>query len=149
MSSNLSYEEMMEKYMTVHIFKLSIFRLQFMKKINILGNIREYMLKHKEQEISKINWLFDLDFETLTLNLDIKMVVNDRMHFCIRLNLKNERDNSPDGERKERHQIEIDGDGHEQEHYQIYYFENCTLNLETDLTRSMRTKSVDEDTGKL
>jgi hypothetical protein len=53
--------------------------------------------------MSKIHWLFDLSLEDLTNNLDIKMVVNDRMHFCIRLNLKNKREYYRNGERKERH----------------------------------------------
>ena len=57
--------------------------------------------------MTKIPWLFDLDIKALRENLDMKMVINDRMHFCIRLNLKNEREYHTDGEvfgeRKERH----------------------------------------------
>ena len=82
--------------------------------------------------MDKINWLFDLDIQALKHAFDMKMVVNDRMHFCVRLNIKNEREYDLNGQRKDRHQIEIDGEGHQLENHQIYYFENCTYNLESE-----------------
>ena len=99
----ITSEQWIKEYTTVYIFKLSIFRLQLMKSINIISNIKDYITDQKPESMSKIHWLFDLSLEDLTNNLDIKMVVNDRMHFCIRLNLKNKREYYRNGDRKERH----------------------------------------------
>ena len=85
----LSPEQMIKEYTTVYIFKLSIFRLQLMKSINIINNLEKYLTNNQPDDLQKIFWLFNLEFEELTNNLDMKMVVNDRMHFCIRINLKN------------------------------------------------------------
>jgi hypothetical protein len=74
-----------------------------LKKINIIGNIRSYLISKNNGDLQKIGWLFDTDLEALVMNMDMKMVINDRMHYCVRLNLKNKRDNEPNGERKERH----------------------------------------------
>ena len=85
----LSPEQMIKEYTTVYIFKLSIFRLQLMKSINIINNLEKYVTNNQPDDLQKIFWLFNLEFEELINNLDMKMVVNDRMHFCIRINLKN------------------------------------------------------------
>jgi hypothetical protein len=43
----MSIEQMIEAWMTVHIFELIIFRFRPVKKINIYSNIKDYMLKNK------------------------------------------------------------------------------------------------------
>jgi hypothetical protein len=51
----------MEKYMTVYIYKLSIFRMQPIKKIKILYNLKNYLLSQGEsgrEDIEKLSWLF-------------------------------------------------------------------------------------------
>jgi hypothetical protein len=39
----ITSEQWIKEYTTVYIFKLSIFRLQLMKSINIISNIKDYI----------------------------------------------------------------------------------------------------------
>jgi len=118
--------------MTIHIFKLSIFRLQVMKKINILANIKEYLLQSNNLKgLENLEWLFEADIEDyMEASIDMKVVINDKMHFCCRINKVNSKEYNDEGERYDRHQCGLNyGDDCTQEDYQVYYFENCIHNL--------------------
>ena len=41
----MTNEQMVEQYMTIYILKISIFKFEVKKKINIIKNIREYLLQ--------------------------------------------------------------------------------------------------------
>lgn len=103
---------MIESYMTIYIFKLSIFRLKKMKKINILNNAKENLLQNKNLEaIANLEWLFEADLETFEMEIDTKIVVNDKMHVCVRINKKTCKEYDENGERFDRHKCQLNYEG--------------------------------------
>ena len=55
-----------------------------MKKINILNNAKENLLQNKNLEaIANLEWLFEADLETFEMEIDTKIVVNDKMVWII------------------------------------------------------------------
>ena len=95
--------------MTVYIYRLSIFRLQPIKKINIIVNLRNYLLSQKEKgqnDLENLSWLFESDFNAFTEKVDMKLVINDKMHFCVRISRKVDNEYDSEGVRLPRHQID-------------------------------------------
>ena len=54
---------MVEQYMTIYILKISIFKFEVKKKINIIKNIREYLLQNSGQnQREEIEWINTSEF---------------------------------------------------------------------------------------
>jgi hypothetical protein len=84
--------------------------MQPIKKINILLNLRNYLLTKGEtgkQELEKLDWLYTHNLEQFKESIDIKLVINDKMHFCVRLSKKNDTEFNSDGDRLPRHTIDL------------------------------------------
>lgn len=120
--------------MTVYIYKLSIFRLQPIKKVNVYVNLKNYLLRQGDrgqEDLDKLSWLFDSDSKKLHKLLDMKFTINDKMHICVRIRM---RKTPPD-------EYDINGNlvadpmeslrrkGDIPEFHQVYYYESCLFNL--------------------
>ena len=93
--------------------KLSIFRMQPIKKINILRNIKTYIMQNQKENLQHLDWLFNASLEDFQNTIDTKLVVNDKMHFCVRINKKTaEEYDLQKGKRKDRHEIEMKNSDH-------------------------------------
>ena len=93
--------------------KLSIFRMQPIKKINILRNIKTYIMQNQKENLQHLDWLFNASLEDFQNTIDTKLVVNDKMHFCVRINKKTDKEyDLQKGKRKDRHEIEMKNSDH-------------------------------------
>lgn len=94
--------------MTIYILKISIFKFEVKKKINIIKNIREYLLQNNEQHTrEEIDWINASEFQSLKNEIDFQFIVNDKMDVCIKIFKKDEREYDSNGQRLDRHQIEM------------------------------------------
>ena len=79
--------------MTIYIYKLSIFRLQPIKKVNIYVNLKNYLLRQGDrgkEYIDKLSWLFDSNSKKLHKLRDMKFTINDKMHVVVRIRMRKE-----------------------------------------------------------
>lgn len=57
--------------MTIYILKISIFKFEVKKKINIIKNIREYLLQNSGQNTrEEIEWINTSEFQNLKNEID-------------------------------------------------------------------------------
>ena len=73
-------------------------------------NIRTYLLSKGEKgkvELEKLEWLFETGLEEFMETVDMKLVINDKMHFCVRINRKVKQEYDEEGMRKSRHSIDL------------------------------------------
>ena len=73
----------------MYIYELSIFKIQPIKKINVLTNLRNLILANGcSSDLAKLDWLFIKRIQEFKDTVDTKFVINDKMHVCVRLNRK-------------------------------------------------------------
>ena len=89
-----SNEELMRDFMTVSIMKVSIFKFQFIKKLNLTKCISEYYKSHdnggkqgKDGFYAQNHWLRKSQIfgKELHNSIDFSFVINDNMDFLARI----------------------------------------------------------------
>lgn len=57
----LSDEQIIERYMTINVMKLSIFSFKYVKTINLYKNIKEWLLLQNEKKsLKELDWLYQI-----------------------------------------------------------------------------------------
>jgi hypothetical protein len=77
--------------MTIYIYKLSIFRLQPIKKVNVFVNLKNYLLRQGDKgkaDLDNLSWLFESSSKKLHKLLDMKFSINDKMHVVVRIKMR-------------------------------------------------------------
>ena len=58
------------------------------------------------QDLENLDWLFEAEIDDFRELIDLKVVINDKMHICCRINKINEKEYNHRGERLERHECQ-------------------------------------------